>query len=64
MGFLLIVYETCSTFLLVHESRTEPTCELHTLALLHGVDGTEESGNSEASILPDKNSNSWILAKE
>lgn len=46
------------------ENRTGLTLELQGLALLHGVDGTEESGNSEGSILPDRNSNSWILAKE
>ncbi len=60
----MVVYEIRSTFLLVYESRPGPTCELQGLLLLDGVDGTEESGNSETSPLPDKNSNSWILAKE
>lgn len=41
-----------------------PTCELQDLPLPDGVDGTEETGNSGTSTLPDRNSNSWILAKE
>lgn len=40
------------------------TCELQDLLLLDGVDGTEESGRSETSVLPDKNSNSWIFQKK
>ena len=40
------------------------TCELQDLFLLDGVDGTEESGSSETSMLPDKNSNSWIFQRE
>lgn len=60
----MVVYIIGCTFLLVHESRTEPTCELQDVLLLDGVDGTEESGNPETSLLPDRNSNSWTLAKE
>lgn len=48
---------------LVCESRTGPTCELQGLLLVDGVDGIEESGNSETSMLPDKNSNSWIFKR-
>ncbi|TNN40987.1 hypothetical protein EYF80_048851 [Liparis tanakae] len=44
------------------ESRTGPTCE--GLLARDGVDGTEESGNSDTSVFPDKNSNIWIFAKE
>lgn len=45
-------------------SCTWPTCELEDLLLLDGVEGTEGSGNSETSLLPDKNSNNWTLANE
>lgn len=48
----------------MHEIKCESTCELHGLVLLLGVEGIEESGNSVATIFPDKNSNSWILAEE
>lgn len=41
-----------------------PTCELQDLSLLDGVEGTAESGRSGTSTLPDRKSNSWILAKE
>lgn len=40
------------------------TCELQGLSVVDGVDGTEGSATSNISVLPDKNSNSWILAKE
>lgn len=63
-GFLPLVYDAGCTFLLVCESRTEPTCELQGQLLRDGVEGTEESGNSETSAFPSKNSNSWIFAKE
>lgn len=57
-------YELSCTFLKsVYESRTGPTCGLQDLLLLDGVDGTEESGNSETSTLPDKNSNSWLFGE-
>lgn len=39
------------------------TWKLQDLLLLDGVEVTDESGKSETSMLPVRNSNSWVWAK-
>lgn len=62
--FLWEFMKGVAPFTEAEKTQLGPTCELQDLHLPDGVDGTEETGNSGTSTLPDRNSNSWILAKE